>query len=164
MTCTLTIQFNTPGYNNGHDSASFSVPDGSYVSPYIEYRTDLGYNSTSNNVYTVYCNGSQGIINLATYYPGSIHVTIDSSTNSCPPVITYDCINGVCIPSTQYKTAGIYNSLANCQAVCANGGACASGKQCVDPTTFCPDGKVCIDQSEFASIEALISKINSEVC
>ncbi|BBD67959.1 hypothetical protein NIES4072_47290 [Nostoc commune NIES-4072] len=77
---------------------------------------------------------------------------------------SYDCINGVCTLSTQYKTQGIYRSLADCQGVCANGGACAEGKKCVDPTTFCPDGKVCLDQGEFASIEALISKIGSEVC
>ena len=77
---------------------------------------------------------------------------------------TYDCINGACISSTQYKTPGIYQSLSDCQTVCANGGSCGDGKQCVDPTNFCPPGKVCIDQSEFSSIEALISKIGSEVC
>ncbi|MHC5751501.1 MAG: hypothetical protein ACYTXF_12935 [Nostoc sp.] len=76
----------------------------------------------------------------------------------------YDCINGACTVNTTYSTPGLYKSLADCQAVCANGGACAAGKQCVDPTTFCPDGKVCIDQGEFSSIEALISKIGSEVC
>jgi hypothetical protein len=76
----------------------------------------------------------------------------------------YDCINGICTLSSQYSTPGAYNSLLDCQAVCANGGACAEGKQCVDPTTFIPSGKVCIDQGEFDSIEALISKIGSEVC
>lgn len=81
------------------------------------------------------------------------------------PVVTkYDCLNGNCVESTEYKTPGIYQSLSDCQAVCANGGACASGKKCVDPTTFCPDGKVCLDQGEFDSVEALISKIGSEVC
>lgn len=76
----------------------------------------------------------------------------------------YDCINGVCTLSTQYQTPGLYKSLADCQAVCADGGACGSGKQCVDPTTFCPPGKVCIDDSELSSIEGLIANINSEVC
>lgn len=76
----------------------------------------------------------------------------------------YDCINGVCTKKTLYNTPGIYQSLEDCQAVCANGGSCADGKQCVDPTNFCPPGKVCIDQGEFSSIESLISQINSEVC
>lgn len=76
----------------------------------------------------------------------------------------YDCVNGNCFDSNTYKTPGIYNSLSDCQAVCANGGACSSGKQCVDPTTFCPSGKVCIEQTEYDSIQGLISKINSEVC
>lgn len=102
---------------------------------------------------------------------GSITVIADNyqsdygSCNGCTPVaIKYDCINGDCIDSSKYKTLGIYQSLADCQAVCANGGACGSGKQCVDPTTFCPSGKVCIDQNEYSEIQALISKINSEVC
>ena len=77
---------------------------------------------------------------------------------------TYDCLNGLCIASNTYNTPGLYKSLADCQAVCANGGACGSGKQCVDPTTFCPNGKVCIDQDEYSNIQGLIAKINSEVC
>lgn len=83
-------------------------------------------------------------------------------STTCPQATTkYDCLNGQCVPN---NILGLYNSLDDCQAVCANGGACSPGKQCVDPVTFCPDGKVCIDQGEFLSIEALISKIGSEVC
>lgn len=88
--------------------------------------------------------------------------------NAClsnpPPQQKYDCINGVCTPKSTYSTPGIYASLTDCQAVCANGGACAEGKQCLDPNTYCPPGKVCIDQGEFSEAEALISKIGSEVC
>ncbi|MEH2278124.1 MAG: hypothetical protein V7K40_25905 [Nostoc sp.] len=87
---------------------------------------------------------------------------IDCGTGQ--PFPKYDCLNGTCVQKTQYNTPGLYPSLADCQAVCANGGACGSGKQCVDPTTFCPPGKVCIEQSEFSEIEGLISQINSEVC
>ncbi|MBH8575784.1 hypothetical protein I8752_22825 [Nostocaceae cyanobacterium CENA369] len=76
----------------------------------------------------------------------------------------YDCLNGQCIPKTTYNTPGLYNSLEDCQAVCANGGACAEGKKCVDPTTFCPDGHVCIEQGEYNSIQGLVDKIKSEVC
>ena len=90
-------------------------------------------------------------------------VTVYGNCDSCKPS-TYDCINGVCTVKTQYNTPGLYNSLSDCQAVCANGGSCGDGKQCIDPTNFCPPGKICIDQGEFSSIEALISKIGSEVC
>ncbi len=90
---------------------------------------------------------------------------VKSDPNCTTPTLSkYDCINGNCVPKSTYNTPGLYVSLADCQAVCANGGACAEGKQCVDPITFCPDGKVCLDKGEFASIEALISKIDSEVC
>lgn len=87
-----------------------------------------------------------------------------NQTGPCPVSQKFDCINGNCLDADKYTTPGIYQSLSDCQAVCANGGACASGKQCVDPTTFCPPGQVCIDQGEFGSIEALISQIGSEVC
>ncbi|MEH1824462.1 MAG: hypothetical protein V7L22_03685 [Nostoc sp.] len=85
-------------------------------------------------------------------------------TGCTPGTSSYDCINGTCTLASKYSTPGLYTSLSDCQAVCANGGACAEGKKCVDPTTFCPDGKVCIDQGEFSTAEALISKIGSEVC
>ena len=68
------------------------------------------------------------------------------------------------VPQSTYKTPGLYQSLTDCQTVCTNGGSCGDGKQCVDPTTFCPPGKVCIENSEFSSIQNLISGINNEVC
>ncbi|MEH2164561.1 MAG: hypothetical protein V7K38_26795 [Nostoc sp.] len=157
--CILTVNFSTPGYNNGSDVGSFNVPDGSYQTA---YKVVIG--GPPQNTYELRVDGNLGTILLNTYSPGSINVTVTSSSNSCLNVTKYDCINGQCIQSSTYETPGIYQSLADCQAVCANGGACASGKKCVDPTTFCPDGKVCIDQGEFDSIEALISKINSEIC
>lgn len=41
------------------------------------------------------------------------------SCDGClPSNNAYDCINGSCIPKTQYNTPGKYNSLADCQAVC----------------------------------------------
>ncbi|MGV0102511.1 hypothetical protein NSTCB13_01038 [Nostoc sp. DSM 114160] len=108
---------------------------------------------------------------LSAYPPARIYTKSKSFTKTDPSCTSntsyqekYDCINGQCKISTTYNTPGLYQSLADCQAACANGGACASGKQCVDPTTFIPSGKVCIDQGEFDSIEALISKIGSEVC
>ncbi|MBN3939180.1 hypothetical protein [Nostoc sp. NMS9] len=98
------------------------------------------------------------------YSSSKTFVKTDSNCVTPSPDTKYDCINGKCIVKTQYNTPGLYQSLADCQAVCANGGACAEGKQCVDPTTFCPLDKVCIDKGEFADAEAIIAKINSEVC
>lgn len=118
------------------------------------YSFDVVDNSTGNPIYS------------STSPAKNVHLEIIDNDTGQPPAAApkYDCLNGQCVLKTTYNTQGIYNSLADCQAVCANGGACASGKKCVDPTTFCPDGKVCLDQGEFDSIEALISKINSEVC
>ncbi|MEH2374014.1 hypothetical protein [Nostoc sp.] len=157
--CTLTVNFITPGYSNGTDTGNYSVPDGSYQSAYM-----VVIGGPPSNTYELRVNGNLGTILLATNSPGSINVSIASSSNSCINVTKYDCLNGQCVAVTQYHTPGTYASLTDCQAVCANGGACSPGKQCVDPTTFCPDGKVCIEQGEFSSIEALISKIGSEVC
>ncbi|BBD69684.1 hypothetical protein NIES4072_29800 [Nostoc commune NIES-4072] len=124
-------------------------------------RWDLISTFDGRSMYVGWCGN-------AIHYPQMVNKRFVKDDPNCQsggtPQQQYDCINGQCITKTQYNTPGIYNSLADCQAVCSNGGACASGKQCVDPTTFCPDGKVCIDQGEFASIEALISKIGSEVC
>lgn len=147
MACTLTIIFNTPGYANGTDTAAFSVPDGSYVSPYIVYRTDLGYNGTTNNVYTVYCDGNSGLRELATYYPGSIKVTIKSSSNNCVNNTLYDCLNGACTPNFTYNTPGLYNSLSACEIACGTG---CSGK--------------CVSNSDWAQIQGLSNQLKSRNC
>jgi hypothetical protein len=159
--CIITVNFSTPGYQNGTDVKTYNVPDNSYVNA---YKVVTG--GAPNNTYDVRVDGNLGTFVLATYSPGSINVSITSSSNSCTATSTskYDCINGSCVVSNQYKTPGFYTSLSACQAKCGDGTTCGTGKQCVDPTTFCPNGKVCIDQGEFASIEALISKIGSEVC
>lgn len=160
MTCELTIYFTRNDYP-GMQSGSVTVPDGSYQSAYMVL-------TGNGSEYVIKSDGNQGTVIVGgPYNPGSVILNYLSFSSSCDPIplqVSYDCINGECIKKTQYNTLGIYKSLADCQAVCANGGACAAGKQCVDPTTFCPDGKVCIEQGEFASIEGLISKINSEVC
>ncbi|MBN3911094.1 MAG: hypothetical protein HWQ35_32500 [Nostoc sp. NMS1] len=156
-----------------------SYGGGCYAYPEDDIYADLGNKSHPNfslNVtgtglacggysFNVTDNNSGAVIYTSTSPAKNVHLEIiDNDTGKPPTAPRYDCINGQCILKNTYNTPGIYNSLADCQAVCANGGACGSGKQCVDPTTFCPDGKVCIDQGEFASIEALISKIGSEVC
>ncbi|MEH2119021.1 hypothetical protein [Nostoc sp.] len=134
----------------------------------IYYETEPQITYHSNNADQAYWGYAYTQFNNYYSFADGSYTIFQSDQASCnvdaTPTAKYDCINGQCISSTQYKTPGIYQSLADCQAVCANGGSCGQGKQCVDPTTFCPLGKVCIDQDEFSSIEGLISKINSEVC
>ncbi len=76
----------------------------------------------------------------------------------------YDCLNGNCVDSTQYKTPGQYPDLKACQSICGSGGVCGNGKICIDPNNYCPDGKACLDQSEVSQINSLLSKVQGEVC
>ena len=130
----------------------------------IFYATQpqITYHSNSND--ENYWGYAYTQFNNASSFADGTYTIYESDQASCQILQKYDCINGQCIEAGTHKTPGIYTSLSDCQAVCANGGACAEGKQCVDPTTFIPSGKVCIDRSEFDSIEALISQIGSEVC
>ncbi|MHC5863384.1 hypothetical protein, partial [Nostoc sp.] len=91
--CILTVNFDTPGYNNGSDVNHYNVPDGSYQTA---YKVVIGPGST----YELRVDGSMGTILLATYNPGSINVTIASSSNSCIYSPKYDCLNGQCVDST----------------------------------------------------------------
>lgn len=152
MTCTSTVHGAGINLNNCGKAPN----EGDYTfSGYAEFKSVTVSGCPGLRLFL---NGvDQGV--EYTFYPDAYVVS-----TTCPDPSKYDCLNGNCVKQSQYNTLGIYNSLADCQAVCANGGACGSGKQCIDPTTFCPDGKVCIDQGEFASAEALISKIGSEVC
>jgi len=90
---------------------------------------------------------------------GTISVVPDNTPadygncTSCTPVsVPYDCVNGNCVESSQYNTPGIYNSLANCQAVCGVS------------STDCPPGKVCLEQAEYDSINNLIAQLGGELC
>ena len=148
MSCTLTIHFSVPGYQDGTDVQSYSVVDGSYRSPFAVPRPDLGYNGSSNNTYSIRCDGSAGVVELATYYPGYLKPTISSSENSCPALtLKYDCINGACIASTKYTTPGLYESLSECEVVCGTG---CSGK--------------CISNSDWAQIQDLSNQLKNKSC
>ncbi|MBN3957503.1 hypothetical protein [Nostoc sp. NMS8] len=148
MTCTLTVHFLVPGYQDGTDVQSYSVPDGSYQSPYAVPRTDLGNNGSTNNAYDVRCDGDAGTLVLATYFPGSLHPSISSATNSCEaPTYSYDCINGACTKKNVYNTPGIYSSLSECETACGTG---CSGK--------------CVSNSDWAQIEGLASQLRSKEC
>ena len=154
---------------------AYAYPSGSYTWKTCGNTSSLKPRTSSYGVQGVYWEvdgidmfaGSfvlSGSVSVVAWDTAADYGDCNSCKTPTPDTNKYDCINGNCTKSTQYQTPGIYQSLNDCQAVCANGGACGSGKQCVDPTTFCPPGQVCIDQGEFASIEALISKIGSEVC
>jgi hypothetical protein len=58
----------------------------------------------------------------------------------------YDCINGNCIRTNVYNTAGLYASLTACQAVCGStGNPCPTGYEC-KPTNYvapCSAGSSC---------------------
>ena len=64
MTCELTFVFLTPGFGTGSNPRTFDVPDETYTDPYIVPRLDLGWNGTSNNVYSVDVDGSLGVVRL----------------------------------------------------------------------------------------------------
>lgn len=58
------------------------------------------------------------------------------SCNDCQPPqpspgAKYDKINGVCVPASTYNTAGIYQSLEECQASFSSEG-CPEGWECVN--------------------------------
>lgn len=155
-----------------------SYGGGCYAYPEDDVYVDLGNKSHPNfslvvvetgiacggYSFKIVDNNTGSTIYTSTSPAKNVHLEIINNDTGQPPTSKYDCLNGQCVVQSQYSTPGVYSSLADCQVVCANGGACSAGKQCVDPTTFCPDGKVCIDQGEFDSVEALISKIGSEVC
>lgn len=60
----------------------------------------------------------------------------------------FDCLNGVCISSAQYKTPGVFETLDQCQTAC--GGSGCNG--------------VCISHSDWAQISGLASKLKNKNC
>lgn len=69
-----------------------------------------------------------------------------------------DCLNGSCVPATQYNTPGVFASLAECQAICTSNGCQPPGPN------YCPPGKVCLEGSDWAQIEQLSSQLRSKDC
>ncbi|MEH2211063.1 hypothetical protein [Nostoc sp.] len=145
-----------------HYSPSRFPPDTESIAGYSD---DNPYFSlTSGGTQWSLISAADGRVMYANWIGSNTATPVIDSKLFTADAVFYDCLNGKCVLKTQYNTPGIYNSLADCQAVCASGGACGEGRQCVDPTTFIPSGKVCLDKGEFESIEALISRIGSEVC
>lgn len=143
MSCILTVKFFYQGAVR--ETQNYPVPDGTYTDPYKVNRPDLGYNGISNKVYSVDCDGFQGILRLGTYYPSGIDVSIFSASNSC--ALAFDCINAACRPSTEYNTPGIYSSLSECEQACGTG---CSGK--------------CINNSDWQKIQELANQLKNKNC
>ena len=81
----------------------------------------------------------------------------------CQTSSKYDCVNGQCVFSSQYKTPGLYSTLAECQANCGNGPGCNPPNICAPPN-YCPPGMVCIPSEEWNQIEPLSSAVRSKAC
>ncbi|WP_375514429.1 hypothetical protein [uncultured Nostoc sp.] len=143
MSCTLTVVFNTPGYNGGSVTETYTVPDGSYQTAYKVVTS-----GPPGNSYDARVDGTGGTIILGSYTPGNIVVSIASTSNSCPPPSpAYDCINGACIKKTIYSTPGLYKSLSDCEEACGVG---CSGK--------------CVNNSDWAQIEGLSGQLKNRNC
>lgn len=133
------------------------------------YQLDPPTNDGCYNRGSIYsaCDGRVLIDRWSCYSKFSIVKTVFTVDPSEPPdppkSATYDCINGECIDSTKYSTAGYYKSLDDCKKKCGFSN-CGDGKICIDPNNYCPDNKVCIDKSEYDQINQLISKISGEIC
>lgn len=137
-----------------------------------EYR----FNGTGYNLYIdgrnlggsgyEYRSGTQQVSEVPRSTPTSGFHTFGSCSGCEDPLPkTYDCINGSCIESTQYKTPGLYKSLEECQSKCGTMAAgCPPGEECLDPKNYCPPGHVCLTSSEFSEISSLASQIKGEIC
>jgi hypothetical protein len=90
------------------------------------------------------------------YQPGTLQ-TDQSQTK-------YDCLNGQCVPESQYSTPGNYQTLEECQSSCGGGQSCLLPFKCLDPENYCPTGKVCIPQQQWNQIEGLAGELKSKNC
>ena len=93
----------------------------------FEQPTDIAYGANGQYVFqrvvgTITFNNATFGDPIFGTYKGGFKKNV--STPDPPPQIKYDCINGACIDSTQYKTPGIYTTLEECQANCGNGKDC----------------------------------------
>lgn len=145
--CATEAHFSGPGIRFGANGVNISA-DG----------VTLG---NSSYPYEIRAGSNLSIVTKAIPTPGAQTV---GNCSGCELSGTYDCINGMCIASAQYKTPGYYKSLSDCQAICGDQGVCGNGKICIDPNSYCPPGKVCLEQAEYSQINALISKISQEIC
>ena len=76
----------------------------------------------------------------------------------------YDCINGVCQPSSLFNTEGKYATLSACQAVCSNNGNACNPPNICAPPDYCPPGYVCLTTDEFNQIDGLSVAAKGSAC
>lgn len=111
--------------------------------PRITYRSSpadenfWGYKYTTFNSNISFVDGSYNI---------SQRDEASCNLNAPPPTPKYDCLNGICVLSTQYNTPGIY-SLSECEQTCGTG---CSGK--------------CISNADWATIEGLAGQLKNKNC
>lgn len=75
-----------------------------------------------------------------------------SECTACQSLLSnskYDCINGGCVPSTSYNTAGFYANLAACESGCAKNSPC--------------NGE-CVGAAEIAELQQAAANIKSRLC
>ncbi len=83
----------------------------------------------------------------------SYDISVVSGPSQCnSPVIStrYDCINGVCVSSSTFSTAGIYPTLAECQGSCGG--------------NICPPDMVCLPVAKCSTIEGLAIALKDSAC
>jgi hypothetical protein len=79
---------------------------------------------------------------------GSLSISLLEDPNPLD-LVTYDCLNGGCIPQNMYNTPGVFTSLAACQSGCAKNSNCMG--ECVDP-------------AEIAALQQAVGNLQSKIC
>ncbi len=95
--------------------------------------------------------------------PAEFATNYGNECTPAPPPIKYDCLNGNCVPKSQYNTPGLYLSLEACEAACG-GNSCPSPFECLEPANYCPPGKTCIPNSDWGKIESLSNQLKNKSC
>ena len=70
------------------------------------------------------------------------------SVNCSGILVPHDCLNGKCVPASQYGTPGLYPSKDDCQLICG----------------LNPQGLVCMLPQEFSTLKQLIEKARRTSC
>lgn len=65
-----------------------------------------------------------------------------------PATVRYDCINGLCEPSNNHGTEGLYASKENCELVCG----------------LNPKGLICMSPEEYGTILQKLKEIENQAC
>lgn len=60
--------------------------------------------------------GTESVVQVSSDSEILLGIQIGGDCSACQ--IKYDCLNGMCVPQTEYGTPGKYNSLAECQQDC----------------------------------------------